>query len=262
MCDQASSPLSQDHFLGGRLVVRQPVTGYRAGSDPLFLAAAQDVRDEEQILDLGCGVGTASLALLCRVPGIKATGLDIQADLADIARQNGRANGLADRFQVVCGCASQAHPQVPYHQFHRVITNPPWYEPGSVRPPPTRSKSVGHMEGTLDLAGWLRQAVRFLRPKGVVSILHRADRLADILAAFAVLKVGEIRIQPLWPKPGQPASRVIVSARKDSKAPQSLLPGLILHHQDGAYTDQAQAVLRDGRALTDDPISGHTADPC
>lgn len=243
--DEALST-SEDRFLDGRLVIRQPVAGYRAGSDPLFLAASVPARAGERVLDMGCGVGTASLALLARVAGLRLTGLEVQPSLADLARANASANGLA--LEVAEGCVTRPPAGVPMHAFDHVITNPPWYEPGTVSRPAAESKAVGHVE-EVGLAEWLKQAVRFLRPKGRLFVVHRADRLGDILAGLHPLTVGEIRVLPLWPKPDRPAGRVVVSARKDSRAPLEVLPGLLLHNPDGTYTERAEDVLRRGAPL-------------
>lgn len=239
---------TEDHFLGGRLVVRQPENGYRAGSDPLFLAAAVTAKHGQQVLDLGCGVGTASLCLLARLADVEVTGLELQPSLAELARLNARANGLEDRLTVVEGCVTRPPSAVPLHHFNHVITNPPWYEPGTIQPPSAETKAIGHME-EVSLSEWLNQAVRFLRPKGRLWVVHRADRLGDILAALSPLKVGDIRVLPLWPKAGKAATRVVVTARKDAKTPLALLPGLVLHHDDGSYTAPADAVLRLGAEL-------------
>jgi tRNA1(Val) A37 N6-methylase TrmN6 len=246
----AATPFSttEDHFLGGRLVIRQPVDGYRAGSDPMFLAAAVPAKAGERVLDVGCGVGTASLCLLARVPEVSVVGLELQPGLAGLARANAEANGFAGSFEVAEGCLTEPPPAAPYHHFDHVITNPPWYEPGTIRPPAAESKAIGHME-EVELALWLKQAVRFLKPKGRLFVVHRADRLGDILAGLQPLKVGEVRVFPLWPKAGKAATRVVVAARKDAKTPLEVMPGLLLHHPDGGYTDKADDILRRGAAL-------------
>lgn len=239
---------TEDHFLGGRLVIRQPADGYRAGSDPMFLAAAVPGRAGDRVLDLGCGVGTASLCLLERLRDMSVVGLELQPGLAGLARANAQSNGFADRFQVIEGCLTEPPEGAPYHHFDHVITNPPWYEPGTIRPPTAESKAIGHME-EVELAEWLKQAVRFLKPKGRLFIVHRADRLGDILAGLNPLRVGEVRVFPLWPKADKAATRVVVAARKDARTPLEVLPGLLLHHPDGSYTDKADDILRRGAAL-------------
>ncbi|KAF0222885.1 MAG: hypothetical protein FD176_2367 [Rhodospirillaceae bacterium] len=239
---------STDDFLGGRLVLRQPVDGYRAGSDPVFLAAAVQARAGESVLDLGAGVGTAGLCLLARVDNIHVTGLELQPHLAALAQDNATENGLGGRYNVVQGCLTSRPAALRGITFDHVITNPPWYEPGTIQPPRTDSKAIGHMEGEADLGQWLRAAVKYVKPKGRLWLIHRADHLGRILAGLGGLKVGEIRVVPIWPKQGRAAIRVMVTARKDSKAPMELLPGLLAHQDDGAYTPQAEAILRDGQS--------------
>lgn len=240
---------SADLFLGGRLTVSQPVDGYRAGSDPMFLAASVGAKDGERVLDLGCGVGTASLSLLARLPNVLVTGLELQPELAGLARANAEANGFAGRLEVVEGCLTDPPSLIRGQGFDHVITNPPWYEPGTIRAPAAKTKAVGHMEGDADLATWIRVAVKFLKPKGRLSMIHRADRLGDILAVLNTCRVGEIRVFPLFARPGKPAIRVIIMARRDAKTPLEVLPGLILHEEDGGYTPMAENVLRNAAPL-------------
>ena len=235
---------SLDHFLGGKLVLRQPINGYRAGSDPVFLAAALDVAAGESVLDLGSGVGTAGLCLLARLDNVSVTGLELQPELAGLAQANAAANGLAARYQVIEGCLSSRPAALRGRAFDHVLTNPPWYEPGTIQAPRAGSKALGHLEGSAGLEQWLRAASRYLKPKGRLWLIHRADHLGRILSALEPLPLGEIRVVPIWPKQGRAATRVLVTARKDSKAPLEVLPGLVAHHEDGRYTDLAEAILR------------------
>lgn len=242
-------PTTEDHFLGGRVVIRQPRDGYRAGSDPMFLAAAVPARPGDRVLDLGCGVGTASLALMARVGGVHVTGLELQPELAALARANAERNGLSERFTVVEGCLAAPPGLIRGQGFDHVITNPPWYEAGTIQAPAAESKAIGHVEGEVELSAWLKAAVRYLRPRGRLFVVHRADRLGCILAGLQPLKVGEVRVFPLWPKPGRAATRVVVAARKDVRTPLELMAGLMLHHDDGSYTPRAEDVLRHAAAL-------------
>jgi tRNA1(Val) A37 N6-methylase TrmN6 len=105
------------------------------------------------------------------------------------------------------------------------------------------------VEGEVDLSAWMKAAVGFLKRRGRLTIIHRADRLGHLLAALDRLPVGAITVFPLWPRAGKAAIRVIVSARRDMKTPLEVLPGLVLHHDDGSFTTAAQDVLRRGTAV-------------
>lgn len=234
-------------MLGGRVRLLQPRDGYRAAVDPVLLAAAMGAGPGEAVLDLGCGVGAAGFCLTARRPGVRVVGLEIQPDLAALARRNAALNGMEDWFRVAEGDA--ARPPEALEGFDHVMTNPPFHEAAAGTRPGDPSRAVAHVEGGLGLAGWLKAAVKALRPKGRLALIHRADRLADILAALKGRGVGEVTVLPLWPKAGRPAGRVIVAARKGVRTPFRLLPGLVLHAGDGAYTPEAEAVLRGGAGL-------------
>lgn len=240
-------PVTEDALLGGRLRLLQPRDGYRAAIDPVLLAAAVRAGAGESVLDLGCGVGAASFCLAARVPDLRVTGLEIQPELAELARRNSALNGMEECFRVTEGDA--ARPPEALEGFDHVMTNPPFHEPESGTAPGNASRAVAHMEGGLDLAGWLKAAIKALRPKGRLVLIHRADRLPGILAALKGRGVGEVTVLPLLPRADRPAGRVIIAARKGVRTPFRLLPGLVLHREGGAYTAEAEAVLRGGGGL-------------
>lgn len=255
--DGASPPLSTaappgaavslDAVLGGRVRLYQPAQGYRAAIDPPLLAAATAAGPGDRVLDLGCGVGTAALCLAVRVPGCRVDGLDIQGEAVALARANADLNGVADRVAFHQADAAALPLPVPLGGFDRVMSNPPFYPAGRHTPSPHRGKALSHGESG-ELALWLRAAVRLLAPRGTVTLIHRADRLDDILAGLNS-HFGGVAVLPLWPRAGMAAKRVIIAARLGARSPARLLPGLVLHEADGGYTPQARAVLRDGAPL-------------
>jgi tRNA1(Val) A37 N6-methylase TrmN6 len=228
--------------------LRQPLAGYRAAIDPVFLAAAVTAEPGENLLDLGCGVGAAALCLLARVPGTQVTGIEIQADLARLAGENGRENGWAGRFLPLAGDVAQPPLRLAPGSFHHALCNPPQLAAGRARPATDPGRDLANREGAAGLGDWVSTALAMVRSKGTVTFIHRADRLDDLLAAFSG-RAGELVVFPLWPGAGKPAKRVIVRARKDVATPLRLAAGLVLHQPDGSFTPAAQAILREGRGL-------------
>lgn len=247
MPSEIAPSLTEDGLLNGRVRLLQPANGYRAAIDPVLLAAAVGARTGDKILDLGCGAGAAALCLLARLPDVSVTGLELQIHMAELARRNAGLNGVEARFSVMEGSA--AAPPVTLSGFDHVMTNPPFFAESSGTAPKAESRAISHMEGGLDLRGWIKAGLRLLRPKGRLTLIHRAERLGDILAALAGGGVGGIVVFPIWPKPGRPAGRIIVSVRKGVRSPLEMRPGIILHHGDGRYTGEAEAILREGGAL-------------
>ena len=241
-------PLTEDAFLGGRLRLRQPAEGYRAAIDPVLLAAAVPAQPGDAVADLGCGVATAGLCLLTRVPALRVTGLELQALLADLAQKNAGLNGCGEQFRVLSGDVAAPPGELAPGAFDHVMLNPPYLEPGSGRASAHELRRIATVEGPAGLDAWLACAVSLLRPRGSITVIHRADRLERILGGLSQ-SCGDLTVFPLWPRQGEGAKRILVQALKGSGGPLRVLPGLALHDAEGCYTAAAEAVLRDARSL-------------
>ena len=240
--------------LGGRLVLRQPTRGHRVGHDAILLAAATDARVGEHAIELGAGVGAAGLALAQRVAGLTVTLVEIDPALAALASANAERNGLGDRVRVaVLDVAA------PENQFSsagmlagsaaRVLMNPPFNDLArqNVSPDPRRRLAHAAPRDTLEL--WMRRAASLLAPSGVLTLIWRADGLADVLVA-ADADFGAIAILPVYPRPEATAIRVLVRATKGSRAPLMVVPGLTLNDAAGRPSAAAETILRDAATLS------------
>lgn len=236
---------SEDRILDGRVILNQPTEGYRAAVDPVLLAACVRASAGERALDLGCGVGAAMLCLAARIEGLIIDGLEVQAELADLARRNVAANGFEDRMLVFTGDILNPPAEMEAGGYDHVFANPPYMSGDRGNHPPNQSKRLAHVESNADLEDWVDTALKFCRRKGSVTFIYRADRLAELLIGLEG-RAGEVTVFPLWPKDGEIASRVIVRARKDIKTPMQLMNGLTLHQADGSYTPAADAALKGG----------------
>lgn len=227
-------------LLGGRVKARQPDQGFRGGHDAVFLAAAVP-GGGASVLELGAGAGSASLCLAARRPDLTIMGVEIDAGLVELAQANATANGMG---RVTFRCADVfALPAELKRDFDHVICNPPFHGPGTASPDPARQVALS--DGG-KLQDWLKVGLQRTVSGGVFTVILRADRLPE---AQAVLPAAGLTLFPLWPKAGQPASRILVQAVKGSGSPARLLPGLVLHRADGSHSDESEAVLRHGAAL-------------
>ena len=239
---------SEDAILGGRLKLRQPAAGYRIGIDPIFLAAAAPVLREGRALELGAGAGAASLCLAWRQTRATVLGLELQPDLAALAEENSRLNGLSQRLRFLAGDLLNPPGEIARGGFDLVMANPPFHAAGSVTPPTEPGRARGHVEGEAGLEAWIACGLSLAGPTGALLLIHRPDRLGEILGLLEG-KAGGVVIFPLWPAAGKPARRILVLARKGSRAPATLAAGLLLHAPGGAYSAAAEAVLRNGEAI-------------
>ncbi len=250
-CRCMAEALTRDAFLGGRVTLHQPAQGYRAGVDPVLLAASVPARAGQTVLDLGCGVGAAMLCLAERVRGLHLTGIELQPAYADLARRNAATNGRD--AEVITGDLACLPAALRHRRFDHVLANPPYFDrvAGVAAAEPGRETALG--EDT-PLETWVRTAAKRCAPKGHVSFIHRAERLPSLLPLLGA-RLGSVQVLPLLPRQGRPARLVLVRARQGGRAPFRLHDGIVLHsgaaHMADAesYTDLIADVLRRGAAL-------------
>jgi tRNA1(Val) A37 N6-methylase TrmN6 len=245
--------LSEDAVLGGALRLRQPRRGHRVGHDAVLLAAACPAQGGEHVVELGAGVGAAGLAVAARERDIAVTLVEIDPDLAALAAENAQLNGLAARVKsitldAVAPARAFAAAGLAPESVARVLMNPPFNDPVRQKSSPDRRRRLAHAAPREALAAWIRTAARLLRPRGTLTVIFRADGLVDLGRALDSV-FGAITVLPVYPKPDEPAIRILVRATKASRAPLVLLPGLVLNDARGDPTPQAEAVLRTGATL-------------
>jgi tRNA1(Val) A37 N6-methylase TrmN6 len=243
--------LSRDAFLGGALHIWQPRRGYRAGIDPVLLAAAVPATARQSVLELGCGAGTASLCLGRRVPGLRLYGVEIQGDYAELARRNAGENDIG--LAVTKADLRNLPDDLRMQSFDHVMMNPPYFD----RDNGTGSDDSGRdiaLAGETALTDWLDVAARRLGPKGVLTLIQRTDRLPEVLAALRD-RLGSIFVLPLVARTGAAPDLFILQARKSGRGPFRFAPQLVLHEgiehtRDGEnYSAAVTAMLRHGAAL-------------
>jgi tRNA1(Val) A37 N6-methylase TrmN6 len=244
---------TDDAVLGGRLRLKQKKRGHRVGHDAILLAAATAARPGDRVVEFGAGIGAAGLALAVRVPEVDLTLLEIDPELSDIAVENIVRNGLERRVRAIALDVT-----APADEFaargigpgsaDHVLMNPPFNNPARQNVSPDPEKRAAHAASGEVLAGWLANASWVLHSAGTLTLIWRADGLAEVLAHLDG-RFGDVAVLPVHGRAGAPAIRVVVRARKGSRAPLALLPGLMLNDGTGKPTAEAEAVLRGGEPL-------------
>ncbi|WP_298258579.1 methyltransferase domain-containing protein [uncultured Litoreibacter sp.] len=240
--------LTHDAFLGGKLHLWQPQDGYRAATDPVLLAAACPATSGQSVLELGCGVGTASLCLRTRVD-VDLNGVELQPAYASLARRNAADAGY--KMDVVDADLSDLPMTVRARSFDHVIFNPPYYGPGTSSPNKGRDKALREQTS---LAIWVDTALRRAGPKGIVTVIHLAERVGDLIELLNP-RAGLIEIKPISARAGKTAGRVLLRAHKGRASRSILHNPLVLHDgprhlRDGDdFTQAATDILRHGNPV-------------
>lgn len=239
---------TEDNLLDGKVRLLQKQDGYRTAIDPIFLAAAVPAKAGDVVLDLGCGVGAVSLCLHTRISGLNIIGLDVQKPLVNLARRNSALNNCEDNLLFVVGDLLNPQKEIPEAKFDHVMANPPYFLANNCNASPNADKALANVESEAGLVDWVRVANRALKNRGSITFIHRTDRVADLIVALHN-SFGGLIIFPLWPSRGKEAKRVIVTARKGIDSPARISPGLVLHGDDGSFSDQAQGILKNASTL-------------
>ncbi|WP_417517877.1 tRNA1(Val) (adenine(37)-N6)-methyltransferase [Minwuia sp.] len=231
-------PWTDDRLLGGRVLLRQPRTGFRSGSDAVLLAAACDPPWRASVLELGCGTGAPMLALAARRRDISFTGLERDPETAALAACNIVRNGFRRRGQVMTGDVNAL--PCPDSAFDLVLANPPYFVEGRHRISPDPDRNRGRAETSATLAQWIRTALSAATPSGTSVFIMRMERLDDALTALPPTHGADML--PILGNPQKPPKRVLLRIRRGQET-RSLNP-IRLHHPDGEETMLARSVFR------------------
>jgi tRNA1(Val) A37 N6-methylase TrmN6 len=242
---------TEDAFLGGRLHLRQPKSGHRAGHDAMLLAAATAAKAGDRVVEFGAGVGAAGLALAKRVGGIDLALAEIESDLAVLARENASRNEIAAEVVVLDVRASAemfANAGLTPDSVDAVLMNPPFNDGARHRASPDASRASAHVAETTTLESWVRAARRILKSGGALTLVWRADGIAEVLAALST-GFGSLAILPVHADAGRPAMRVLIRGVKGGKAPARVLSSLVLNDESGLPNKRVAEMLSGKRVL-------------
>ena len=247
----AADDVTLDRFLGGKVAILQPRTGHRAGLDAALLQAAVPAGSTDTALDFGTGVGAVAFSIAARSPAMRVFGLEIDTGLLALANEaNSLPENAALAGRVAFACLDLSHGHggrtaagIAERLADWVVMNPPFNQKRAMARSPDRRRRVAHEAEDTLLDAWCRTAAALLRPGGRIALIHRPEAIAEVLDALTG-RFGDIRINPVHPRAGVPAGRILVRGERGSRAPLQLLPALVVHETDGQFTAEADAILR------------------
>jgi tRNA1(Val) A37 N6-methylase TrmN6 len=211
----------------------------------MLLAAATPARSGDRVVDLGAGVGAAGLALARRVVGIELVLVEIDAELAGLARGNAASNAIAADvivLDVASAADAFAAAGLAPDSVDVVLMNPPFNDPARHRASPDKAREIAHVATAVTLENWIHAARRILKSGGVLTLIWRADGLSEVLAALG-RGFGSLAILPVHAAANMPAIRVLIRAIKGGKAPTSMHAALLLNDESAVPNKQVQEVL-------------------
>lgn len=241
---------TRDAFLDGRLMLRQPARGHRAGTDAMLLAAAVPADFRGRVDDVGAGVGAAGLALATRCPGARVRLIENDPAVVALAAGNIAANRLASRavvLEVDVLATAARREAIGDSRADLVVSNPPFYDAAAFRVSPDAGRRAAHVMAEGGLAAWVGACLDLLAPKGSLVVIHRAETAPALVDALGGAR--GLALLPVHARAGRDASRVLLRLVKGSRAPFRLAAGLVLHEEDGRFTAEAERLHRGEAAL-------------
>ncbi len=233
-----------DGALGGAVRVIQPARGYRFSVDAVFLARFAAEEPGERVLDLGCGCGVVALCLLALGGARSVVGLDIQPAMVDRARRSAALNGWDACARFLEGDLREVGRTVlGGERFPLVVANPPFQPAGRGRVSPDAAVALARHEVGCTLEDVVAAARRTLEPGGALCVVYPAARLPHLLASCRQQGLAPEVLWPVHPRAGEPASRVLLRARRGGRRDLEIRFPLIVHEPGRRYSREAERLL-------------------
>lgn len=241
--DSGGGQTTLDTILNGRIRLRQPRHGYRFSLDAVLLAGFAAESHFERVADLGTGCGIIALLLAHWEKKGSVWGIEIQAELARLAKQNVAENRLSSQIRILHADFKKTVAKDIGGPVDLVVSNPPFCQAGSARINPNAGRAAARHEVHASLPQWVAAAARLLKPKGRLAVIFPAQRLVDLLAAMRSARLEPKRLMPVHSVATAPARAVVVEACRDGRAALRMEKPLVVCRPDGPHTRRVRELL-------------------
>lgn len=201
---------------------------FKMGQDSILLSEFVRPPKRAKICDLGCGTGVISLMLLQRDQTCQVTGLEIQPEVCALAEENRKQNGFEDRFQIQQGDIRNVRKEFSANSFNYVLSNPPYFPSGSGREAVGKHKKIARQEEDCSIGDWIRAGAFLLKYGGKFGLVHRPERLCEIISEMKACQIEPKRIAFAYHRLDSKPSVLLIEGRLGSRSGCEVLPPIII----------------------------------
>ena len=220
------------------LVIIQNKNKFRFGTDAVLLSYYAKIKSGGRCIDLGTGTGIIPLLISAKSDSREIVGLDIQSELCEMATRSVEHNKLTDRIKIVCGDVKNIQKLFGKETFENVVSNPPYMKNGSGFQSEHESIAMSRHETMCNIQDIAKAAEYLLKDKGTLSMIHRPNRLVDVLSILRECSLEPKSIRFVHPKAGKAPNLFLINAQKNTKPFLKVEDPLIVRLADGQYTDE------------------------
>ena len=224
-----------EEWIGRKYRMQTAQAQFSLSTDSMVLADFARVSNGARVCDLGCGCGALGLLLLAKNDTLHLTGVEIQPEAARCAQENAARNGLS-QLSIQQGDLRDYKTLLPANGFDAVVSNPPYYPPSSGAVCENESLAIARSELCCTLEDLCCCAAWCLRFGGSFFLVHKPERLTDLLVTLRENKLEPKRLQFVRHHPSAKASLVLIEARLGANAGLMLPNALILYTDTGEKT--------------------------
>ena len=221
------------------LKIIQNKDGFCFGMDSVLLSDfAKEIKKESKIIDLGTGTGILPILLCGKTENTKIVGIEIQEDVAEMASRSVVLNNLQSRIKIICDNIKNLKEKYDMGSFDAVVTNPPYKKQGTGKINENDNKLISRHEITANLEDFILISSYLLKDQGSLYMVHRPERLVDILVILRNYKLEPKVLKLVYPQQEKEPNLILIKAVKNAKSFLKIEKPLFIYNEDGNYTEE------------------------
>ena len=235
--------LTRDTFFNGKVTVKQERVGYRFSIDAVILAHHVRPRPGERVVDLGTGCGIVPLIVAYRHPATHMFGIEIQKELADIADDNVRENGMQETVRIVHRDMQTIQPAMFQGPVDIVVSNPPFHKAASGRINPNRQRAVARHEIRVTLLDVVKAAGDILKRAGLFMLVYTSERLPELVQHMRACRIEPKNVRFIHSRKKHESKLMMMEGIKQGRPGLKVGPPIVIYNEDGTYTEEVDAMF-------------------